>query len=121
MNLPAIVLGDFNADVHKLAATSTFAQMGFLRLQQLYTQMYGEATPPTCKEATNPDTAFLAPELASRSVSISVVQEPLFNAHKVVLISLHSPGKGVEQAGLAQTEGFYIVCHSITRGLTGFT
>lgn len=94
VNLPAIVLGDFHADVSKLPAASLLAKMGFLHLQQLYSQMYGEVTPPTRKEATNPDTAFLAPEIASRLSAISVVQEPLFDAHKVVLFSFHTPGKG---------------------------
>ena len=37
-----------------------------LTAQQLYANMYGEAMPRSCKEATNPDTAFLSPELASR-------------------------------------------------------
>lgn len=50
--------------------------------------MYGQPMPPTCKEATNPDTAFLSPELLPRLQSIQVIQEPLFEAHKVVLFSL---------------------------------
>ena len=92
VNLPAIVMGDFNADVSKLLATSEFALMGFLHLQQLYANMYGEAMPPSCKEATNPDTAFLSPELASRLTAISVLPDPLFDAHKVVTFELSTSG-----------------------------
>lgn len=44
--------------------------------------------PPTRKEATSPDTAFIAPELVARLKHIEVVQE-LFDAHKVVIFSLH--------------------------------
>ena len=98
VNLPAIVMGDFNADVTKLLATSDFAQMGFLHLQQLYTHMYGEAMPPSCKEATNPDTAFLSPELASRLTAISVLPDSLFDAHKVVTFRVNlSEGPWLKQ------------------------
>ena len=92
VNLPAIVMGDFNADVNKLLASSDFASMGFLHLQQLYDHMYGEAMPPSCKEATNPDAAFLSPELASRLKAISVLPDPLFDAHKVVTFELNNCG-----------------------------
>ena len=98
VNLPAIVMGDFNADVSKLLASHEFAQMGFLHLQQLYANMYGEAMPPSCKEATNPDTAFLSPELASRLTAISVMPDSLFDAHKVVTFRLNiSEGPWLKQ------------------------
>ena len=74
VNLPSIIMGDFNSDVFQMPAASSLARRGFLHLQQLHLHMYGVSMPPTCKEATNPDTAFLS---------------PLFDAHKVVLFSLH--------------------------------
>ena len=89
VNLPAIILGDFNADVHKLPSAHRLARLGFLHLQQLFTNMYGGNMPPTCKEATNPDTAFISPILLPRVKAISVLQEPLFDAHKVVLFDLY--------------------------------
>ena len=88
VNLPAIILGDFNADVYKLPSAHRLAQLGFLHLQQLYSNLYGGNMPPTCKEATNPDTAFISPLLLPRLKAISVLQEPLFDAHKVVLFDL---------------------------------
>ena len=57
VNLPAIILGDFNADVYKLPSAHRLATLGYLHLQQLHSSMYGGNMPPTCKEATNPDTA----------------------------------------------------------------
>ena len=77
VNLPAIILGDFNADVYKLPSAHRLAQLGFLHLQQLYSNLYGGNMPPTCKEATNPDTAFISPLLLPRLKAISVLQEPL--------------------------------------------
>ena len=88
VNLPAIILGDFNADVAKLSSAHKLANLGFLHLQQLYVNMYGCDMPPSCKEATNPDTAFISPVLLPRLRSISVLQEPLFDAHKVALFDL---------------------------------
>lgn len=90
INLPAIIMGDFNADASQLAATSALARNGFLHLQQLYSHLYGQSMPPTCKDATNPDTAFLSPELLPRLQAIRALQEPLFDAHKVVLFSLQA-------------------------------
>ena len=88
INLPAIILGDFNADVCKLPAAHRLASLGFLHLQQLFTSMYGGNMPPTCKEATNPDTAFLSPMLVPRLKDIQVLNDPLFDSHKVVLFDL---------------------------------
>ena len=88
VNLPAIILGDFNADVSKLPSSHRLANLGFLHLQQLFSSMYGMNMPPTCKDATNPDTAFLSPELLPRLRAIQVLREPLFDAHKVVLFDL---------------------------------
>lgn len=83
VNLPAIIVGGFNADVSKLASASTLAKMCILHLQQLYSSMYGCVTPPACKEATTPDTAFSSPELLPRRQRIEVLQNQLFDARKV--------------------------------------
>lgn len=88
VNLPAIIMGDFNADVSSLPSAQLLSRLGFLHLQPVHSTLYGMATPPTCKEATNPDTAFVSPELLPRLHSIQLFQEPLFDAHKVVLMDL---------------------------------
>ena len=88
VNLPAIILGDFSADVFKLPSAQRLASTGFLHLQQLFSSMYGGNMPPTCKDATNPDTAFLSPFLLPCLKAIQVVHDPLFDAHKVVLFDL---------------------------------
>lgn len=90
MNLPSVIMEDFSADVSKLASSSTLAKIGDLHLQQLFSAMYGVMPPtwPTCKEATTPDIAFLSPELLPRLQSIEVLQDQLFDAHKVVLLLL---------------------------------
>lgn len=90
VNLPAIIMGDLNSDVFKMSTTSLLARRGFLHLQQVFQAQNGYAMPPTCKDATNPDTAFLSAELIPRLHNIHVLQEPLFDAHKVILFSLTS-------------------------------
>ena len=88
VNLPAIILGDFNADVFKLPSAHRLASLGYLHLQQLFSSMYAGNMPPTCKDATNPDTAFISPILLPRLKAIQVLPDPLFDAHKVVLFDL---------------------------------
>eukprot|EP00438_Fugacium_kawagutii_P017616 Skav201058 [mRNA] locus=scaffold2848:5823:10331:- [translate_table: standard] len=47
--------------------------------------------PWTCKEATRPDTALFSAEVASWVSCIRVLQEPYFDAHKVVMFRLSIP------------------------------
>lgn len=97
VDLPTIIMGDFNADVSKLSSAHKLASRGFEHVQQLHSSMYAYPLPPTRKEATDPDTAFLSPDLLPRLHAIQVVEEPLFDAHKVVLFDLRISGNLYKQ------------------------
>ena len=91
--LPTIFIGDFNHDVHSLVDFAWLHEKGFRTLQQLYKQKYLKDMPPTCKEATSPDTAIISPELIPMVESITVVKTGLFDTHDPVIFQLLVPGQ----------------------------
>ena len=88
---PAIFIGDFNHDVHSLQDFHELYEHGYRSLQQIYRQKYMCKMPPTCKEATTPDTAIIPPELISFVDSITVVKTGLFDTHDPVIFQLVLP------------------------------
>lgn len=90
---PAVFIGDFNHDVHTLADFAWLHEKGYRSLQQIFKEKYLEDMPPTCKEATTPDTAIIAPELVPMVQSISVVKTGLFDTHDPVIFQLLVPGQ----------------------------
>ena len=89
--LPTIFIGDFNQDVHSLADFPWLHDMGYRSLQQIFREKYLEEMPPTCKEATSPDTAIISPDLIHLIDKISVVKTGLFDTHDPVIFRLNIP------------------------------
>lgn len=89
LSLPAIILGDFNANPFQLECAATIQQQGFQDLAHLYRDLYGKAFPCTCKDATSPDTALISASLIPMLKSIQVHPDFLFDAHKPVILSFN--------------------------------
>eukprot|EP00435_Cladocopium_sp_Y103_P021601 s1400_g5.t1 len=61
--LPAMFVGDFNCEPKHLEAFQPLFQEGYRPLESLYEALYASPMPFTCKDATNVDTAVIAPAL----------------------------------------------------------
>ena len=91
VNLPAIILGDFNVDPFTLPVAQKLFALGFKDLKQLFPRHHGKDMPPTCRDVTHPDNALVSPEIQDLISQIEVHPEPWFDAHKVVIITLQMP------------------------------
>lgn len=89
--LPAIYVGDFNADVTTLDMFPRLEREGFVTLQQLHEQLHGCVMPHTCRDATTPDTAILHPQVAQLARKIEVNCDGYFDTHHVVMFDLEVP------------------------------
>ena len=96
--LPTVFMGDFNIEISKLPAFRSLQSRGFSSLQQCWQDRLGRDMPPTCKEATSPDTAILAPELLPMLQGFEVHSNGhWFDAHHPVSFSLHLPDQQVHR------------------------
>ena len=95
INLPTIILGDFNVDPFSLPISQELQQKGFKDLPQLHMQRFGIAMPPTCRDGTNPDNALLSPELQHLLLDFAVQPEHWFDTHKVVTLTFRIPGETI--------------------------
>ena len=103
--LPAIFMGGFNMDVHRLHGVQQLQKRGYSTLQQCYLQRYGKTMPPTCKESTTPDTAILPPELLGGLTEINVLNEGhWFDAHHPVAFSITLPGQQITRQVLPRPQ-----------------
>ena len=91
LRLPTIIAGDFNCDPFALPCAPLLRDMHFTDLPTQFVRMYDKPMPPTCREVTTPDNALLCPLAASWLKSIEVLEDPLFDTHKVVVFSLDIP------------------------------
>lgn len=84
-------MGEFNMDPMSSTISQVLQTRGIRDLNDLHLQLYRKELPPTCKEATRPDTALVCATVAPFVCQVSVVQEQHFDAHKVVLFRLSIP------------------------------
>ena len=91
LRLPTIIAGDFNCDPFALPCAPLLRDIQLSDLPTQFARMYDKPMPPTCREVTIPDNALLCPLAASWLRSIEVLEDPLFDTHKVVVFSLDIP------------------------------
>lgn len=106
VNLPAIILGDFNVDPFTLPVAPKLLALGFKDLKQLFPKIHGKDMPPTCRDVTHPDNALVSPEIQDLIYQIEVNPEPWFDAHKVVIITLHMPQNPITYLRLTLPHSF---------------
>lgn len=89
--LPCMFVGDYNVDVHQLAAWPSLAAEGYVALDQLYEQQHGCSMPFTWREATRPDMGTIPAALIRLVGNIQVDQSGLFDSHSPVFFDLAIP------------------------------
>lgn len=90
-DLPFIIAGDFNMDVRKLDAFSTFLHLGCQEMFEFHRNAFGFELPPTCKGATRFDSMILHPFLIKYIRCIDMGPEHQFADHRVVHVQLDVP------------------------------
>ena len=90
-NMPFIVAGDFNIEIHRLEAFPCFMALGCVELFQYHRRVFGFDLPPTCKEATRNDTMLIHPLLVPYIRRIQVGDQFLFADHRPVLVDFDFP------------------------------
>ena len=89
--LPCIILGDFNGDPYSWQSGSNLKQQGFWDLRAIHQRLTGQPMPPTCRGVTTPDNALFSPNAASWVSRVQVIQDEIFDCHKVVTFDLMIP------------------------------
>ena len=85
--LPFIIAGDFNTPVHELPIYAHIAEAGHVEIFSWY-ESKGWTLPPTCKGSTKNDTCILHRDLAQRVSDVQVRQNPAFDAHSPMFVTL---------------------------------
>lgn len=96
-NMPFIVAGDFNIEVHRLEAFACFAAMGCIELFQYHRRTFGFDLPPTCKESTRNDTMIVHPLILPFISRIQVGDQFTFADHRPVLVDLTFPAVSISE------------------------
>eukprot|EP00438_Fugacium_kawagutii_P024138 Skav222774 [mRNA] locus=scaffold600:399687:405058:- [translate_table: standard] len=91
VGLPAVICGDLNHPPDSLDAGKVLLNMGYLTTAQMHHALHGCLMPPTCRDITCNDQAFVRPQLAPHVVAIEVNKEKLWNDHDPVLIQMNLP------------------------------
>ena len=89
--LPTLIVGDFNVPCTELAAAQTLMQEGYIPLDQLYFNLYGQEMPFTCREATRPDQALVHFKLIPFVTHIEVNKTKIVPDHDPIAIHLSLP------------------------------
>ena len=90
--VPAIVAGDWNCEVHTLPTWSAFQQMGYVEAFSAVAARLHITLPPTCKGATFNDTALLAPSLVALLSGAQVLSDQhIFDAHAPLILDFSEP------------------------------
>ena len=84
--IPFIVAGDFNDNPRDNPANGAFSQLGCYELFDLVQNKWGKKLPPTCKGATQYDTAIIHPRLVPYIKEVSVLTHEAFDVQSPVLI-----------------------------------
>ena len=90
-NLPFIVAGNFNVEIHRLEAFTCFTAIGCVELFHYHRRVFGFELPPTCKESTRNDTMLIHPLLVPYIHRFSIGDQFLFADHRPVLVEFNLP------------------------------
>ena len=96
IDLPFVIAGDFNTDIHKLDAYSNFRNMGCQEMFQFHRQAFGFDLPPTCKGATRYDSMIFHPSLVKYIHRIDIGPEHQFADHCAVHVQFNVPPDPVD-------------------------
>ena len=91
LDLPTIILGDFNSDPMALSCATELEAQGFKDLKMLHQEKYNRTMDPTCRNLTHPDNALLCPKIQRHLTSIQVINDQWFDTHKVVTFEITFP------------------------------
>lgn len=91
IDLPFIIAGDFNTDIHKLDAYNNFRNMGCQEMFQFHRQAFGFELPPTCNWATRYDSMIIHPSLVKYIHRIDIGPEHQFADHCVAHVQSNVP------------------------------
>ena len=89
--LPTMIVGDYNVPCTELAAAQTLMQDGYIPLDQLYFNLYGQEMPFTCREATRPDQALVHFKLIPFVTHIEVNKTKIVPDHDPIVLHLRLP------------------------------
>eukprot|EP00438_Fugacium_kawagutii_P013031 Skav221408 [mRNA] locus=scaffold1621:155055:160175:+ [translate_table: standard] len=89
--LPTILLGDFNHHPDDLPPCQVMQQLGYASTSTLYTILYGQTMPPTCRNATTHDQMLFSAQLQSCINKIEVDQNHHFHDHDPVIVTMCLP------------------------------
>ena len=95
-DMPFIIAGDFNMDVRKLDAFSTFLHMGCQEMFEFHRAAFGFELPPTCKGATRFDSMIFHPFLLKYIRCVDIGPEHQFADHRVVHTTFNIPTRHVQ-------------------------
>ena len=87
-DLPFVIQGNFNTDVRKLDACSTFSQLGCQEMFEFNRSAFGFELPPTCKGATRFDSMIIHPLLLKYIRRIDIGPEHQFADHCVAQVKV---------------------------------
>ena len=93
--LPYIICGDFNAEVTQLPIWTSFAQRGAQDLAEIHLRLHGCSMPPTCQQATRPDSAIISKDIVPLVRSIRVLPATWFSTHAPVIFNIQLPGEAL--------------------------
>ena len=93
VNLPTVIMGDFNWQLHQLSVTRFLLSQGFSDLSDIYRDTYGEEMPSTCREVTRNDQILVSSHLSPLVRFARVDKQKLFHDHDPVIFQLELPLK----------------------------
>lgn len=93
VNLPTVIMGDFNWQLHQLPIAQFLLSQGFSNLADIYRDTNGEEMPFTCREVTRNDQILVSSHLSPMVRFVRVDKQTLFHDHDLVLFQLELPLK----------------------------
>eukprot|EP00438_Fugacium_kawagutii_P030218 Skav204129 [mRNA] locus=scaffold2473:102891:112311:+ [translate_table: standard] len=104
--LPTVLAGDFNGHPLTWGCGGRMKQLGFLGIDTRYQQLHHRPMPPTCKEATVIDLAFVPLQAHDWVTQVQIVEEPFFDAHKLVVVDFAIPGHDAQSRRYVMPRSF---------------
>ena len=93
VNLPTVIMGDFNWQLHQLSVTRFLLSQGFSDLSDIYRDTYGDEMPFTCREVDRNDQILVSSHLSPLVRFARVDKQIFFHDHDPVIFQLELPLK----------------------------